>query len=160
MSGAASEPGLNVFTFKLGTGSERFTVLEYKIFRLFSTFHSLPLTRSSATNIEVSTTQVAKLTGDTTSWTKGLLIKRNQRKNSQLAYWRLLNNASLSSIPAASSFCYVVRLSVRTTHLSQSYEAIWWIVRKHFSSDLGLWDMPTLPPFGFQSVTYIAPGLC
>ena len=37
-------------------------------------------------NIKVSTTEVAKLTGDTTSWTKGLLIKRNQRKNSQLAY--------------------------------------------------------------------------
>ena len=112
--------------------------LQYWCTKLFvcSRPFSLLQTRSSAT-FEVSTTPVAKLTRDSISWTKGYSL--NQRKNSQLAYWRLLDNASLSSMPLP---CFVTRsLSVRTAHLSQRYEAIWWIVRNHLSSDLGLsWD--------------------
>ena len=62
---------LNVFTFKLGTGSQRFTVLVFKDFRL--------LTRPSVT-FEVSSTPVAKLTRDSISWTKGLFNKPDKGK--------------------------------------------------------------------------------
>ena len=69
---------LNVFTFKLGTGSQRFTVVVFKDFRLFSTFF-ITLTRPYAT-FEVSSTPVAKLTRDSVSCTKGSLNKPDKGK--------------------------------------------------------------------------------
>ena len=64
--------------FKLGTGSQRFTVVVFKDFRLFSTFF-ITLTRPSAT-FEVSSTPVAKLTRDSVSCTKGSLNKPDKGK--------------------------------------------------------------------------------
>ena len=57
--------------------TQGFTVLVYKIFVRSRPF-SLLLTRPSVT-FEVSTTPVAKLTRDSISWAKGLLIKPKEK---------------------------------------------------------------------------------
>ena len=108
---------LNVFTFKLGTGSERFTVLVYKSFRLCSTF------LITANKIPCNILSKYYASGKVNKRLHYFLGQKgcslNQRKNSQLAYLRLLNNASLSSFPAASLLCYVVTFCQNHTPFSE-----------------------------------------